>query len=254
MRASVRLRTARAVAAALLVTGCAVAAEAAEAAEAPTARGVVRALNDAAISSDMATRVIALPFREGEAFEKGATLVEFDCERLQGELKAAEAEQRGQLAAWRNSARLSQLGAAGANEVELAAAAHDKAAGVVEGLKARAKGCKIAAPFAGRVLDLNVRRYETPAANQPIIRIVDDSAVEIDMLLPAAAIATLKPGAPFKLTLDDTGRTIEGQVTRVGPALDIVSQTFKASGAPKGDLAGVLPGMSGTIILEKQTM
>jgi multidrug resistance efflux pump len=248
---STRSRTACVVAAALFLAG---GAGAAKAAETQAARGVLRALNEAAISSDMATRVVALPYREGEAFAKGATLVEFDCERMHGELKAAEAEQRGQLAAWRNSARLSQLGAAGANEVELAAAGHDKAAGVVEGLKARVKGCAIVAPFAGRVLDLNVRRYETPAVNQPIIRIVDDSAVEIDMLLPASAIASLKTGDRFRLVLDDTGRVIDGEVTRVGPALDIVSQTFKASGAPKGDLVGVLPGMSGTIILEKQTM
>ncbi|MGL4637891.1 MAG: efflux RND transporter periplasmic adaptor subunit [Beijerinckiaceae bacterium] len=227
----------------------------AAAANEPSAlRGVVRAVHEAAISSDMATRVTALPFREGEAFKKDDVLVEFDCERLRADLKAADAERRGHHAAWENSARLFQLRAAGAHEVSMAAATHDKSAAMLEGLQARVKQCRILAPFDGRILDLTVRRHETPSPNQPLIRILDDKSLEIDMLLPASAINSIKPGTPFTLTLDDTGQRLSGEITRVSPALDIVSQTFKASGVPKSDLKSVLPGMSGSITLGKGAM
>ncbi|MFM9975886.1 MAG: efflux RND transporter periplasmic adaptor subunit [Beijerinckiaceae bacterium] len=226
------------------------AAGTASASEPSPLRGVVKAINEAAITSDIAARVTALPFREGEAFKKGDLLVEFDCERLKAELKAADAERRGHFVAWENSARLYQLRAAGGHEVSIAAATHDKSAAVVEGLQARVKQCHIIAPFDGRVLDLNIRRHETPAASQPLLRILDDTSIDIDMLLPASSLKDIKPGVIFSLTLDDTGRTISGEITRVGAALDIVSQTFKASGVPKGDLKGVLPGMSGSVILK----
>jgi membrane fusion protein, multidrug efflux system len=217
-------------------------------------RGVVRAVNEAAISSDMATRVINLPFREGDAFKKADVLVEFDCDRLRADLKAADAERRGHHAAWENSARLFQMRAAGGHEVAMAAATHDKSAAIVEGLQARVKQCQIVAPFDGRILDLAVRRHETPAPNQPLIRILDDRSLEIDMLLPSSSIKDIKIGTPFLLKLDDTGVMITGEIVRVGAALDIVSQTFKASGLPKSTLVGILPGMSGTISLGKGAM
>jgi membrane fusion protein, multidrug efflux system len=217
-------------------------------------RGVVKAVNEAAISSDVGTRIVELPFREGQAFKKNDVLIAFDCDRLQADMKAAEAERRGHHAAWENAARLYQMRAAGAHEVSMAAATHDKSAAIVEGLQVRVKQCRIIAPFDGRILDLNVRKHETPSPSQPLIRILDDQSLEIDMLLPAASIATLKSGAQFDLTLDETGRVISGEITRVGAALDIVSQTFKASGIPKGDWSGILPGMSGTIIIKSGAM
>lgn len=212
-------------------------------------RGVIRALNEAAISSDIGTRVITLPFREGDAFRRDDVLIEFDCEKLRADVKAIEAERRGLHAAWENSARLYQMRAAGAHEVTMAAAAHDKAAASAEGLQSRVKQCQVIAPFDGRVVDLSVRRHETPPVNQPIIRILDESALEIDLLLPASALGKVRPGAAFVLKLDDTRTMVRGEITRVGPSLDIVSQTFKASGRPVGKLDGVLPGMSGTVTL-----
>jgi membrane fusion protein, multidrug efflux system len=217
-------------------------------------RGVVRAINEAAISSDIGTRIIELNFREGQSFKKNDLLIAFDCERLQADAKAAEAERRGQHAAWENSARLYQLRAAGAHEVTMAAATHDKSAAIVEGLQVRIKHCRIMAPFDGRVLDLNIRKHETPSPNQPLIRILDDQSLEIDMLLPASSINAVKQGARFELTLDETNKVIIGEITRVGAALDIVSQTFKASGIPKSDWSGVLPGMSGTITIKAGAM
>jgi membrane fusion protein, multidrug efflux system len=217
-------------------------------------RGVVKAIHDANISSDIGTRIIDLPFREGQAFKKNDLLIAFDCERLQADIKAAEAERRGHHTAWENSARLYQLRAAGAHEVSLAAATHDKSQAIVEGLQVRLKHCRVLAPFDGRVLDLNIRKHETPSANQPLIRILDDQTLEIDMLLPASSLKTVKPGAKFELTLDETNRVIAGEITRVGAALDIVSQTFKAAGVIKDDLNGVLPGMSGTITIKSDAM
>jgi membrane fusion protein, multidrug efflux system len=215
--------------------------------DAPAIRGVVRAVNEAAISSEIVSRIVALPHREGEAFKKGDVLVEFDCDRLKSEMKAADAELRGSRAAWENAARLYQMRAAGGHEVAMAAATHDKSLALLEGLQVRVAHCTIVAPFDGRVLDLNTRRYETPQAGQPLIRIIDDSQLEVDMLLPASALASAKQNAEFFLQIDDLGVSVKGKLARVGGALDIVSQTFKASGVINNRPQGIIPGMSGVV-------
>ena len=46
-----------------------------------TSRGVVRARAEAVIATDLNARIVALPFRKGDRFKKGDTLVEFDCRR-----------------------------------------------------------------------------------------------------------------------------------------------------------------------------
>ena len=233
------------------MAACLSSAASAQSPDASALRGVIRAVNEAAISSDIATRIVRLPFREGDSFKHNDVLVEFDCDRLKAELKAADADRRGQLASWENSARLYQMRAAGAHDVSLAAAAHDKAAAIVEGLESRVRQCQIFAPFDGRVVDLHIRRHETPSPNQPLIRIIDERTLEVDLLLPASVLASVRPGIPFRLKLDDTGVEVNGEIMRVGGALDIVSQTFKASGRLNEIPPQAIPGVSGSVSFTK---
>jgi membrane fusion protein, multidrug efflux system len=57
-------------------------------------RGMVRALHQSSIASDLPVRVRRLLVREAQSFKKGDVLIEFDCERLEAELAAADATMR----------------------------------------------------------------------------------------------------------------------------------------------------------------
>ena len=46
------------------------------------------------------------------------------------------------------------------------------------------------------------RPLNTPHAGQPIIEVVDDRALEVEMTVPAALLGWLKPGTPFQLRVD----------------------------------------------------
>src|SRR4051794_10501313 len=56
--------------------------------------GVIRASQQATITTDLAARVNSIGFREGQRFSKGETLIAFDCRRQIAELAAATAQQR----------------------------------------------------------------------------------------------------------------------------------------------------------------
>jgi membrane fusion protein, multidrug efflux system len=116
-------------------------------------------------------------------------------------------------------------------------------------LSLRIKQCRIEAPFAGRVVERMADLHELPQANQPLLRIVSAGEMEVVLIAPAVWLKWLKPGTAFEHALDDTGAVFQGEVTRVGAAIDAVSQTIEVFGRVKdvrGQSGGfILPGMGG---------
>ncbi|GEO99621.1 efflux RND transporter periplasmic adaptor subunit [Methylobacterium haplocladii] len=211
----------------------------------PPVRGVVRAVRDASIATDLNARIVKLPFREGESFKAGETLVAFDCDRTEAEFRAAEAEDTVNRIALDNAQQLDRRHAIGKIEVQAAKAKWDKAHAAADALRFRVRDCRIVAPFSGRVAELRAREHEMPAAGQPLLRIVDAASVEIDLIVPSAWLVWLKVATPLQVKVDETGRTYAAKVIRTAAAVDPVSQTIKiTAGFAPGDTSAVLPGMS----------
>lgn len=208
-------------------------------------RGIVRARDEALISTDLNVRIETLGFREGESFAKGDVLATFDCSDLRAQVKSAEALLRAEQITSANNARLAKSKAVGNFEVELSQAKADQAAAEVETFRSKISRCTITAPFDGRVSLMRAHAHEIPEPNQPMMQIVGHSELEIEALLPSRWLRWLKPGAPFSVSIDETGKTLPAEVTRIGAVVDPVSQTVKVTGRFTGDSAGILPGMSG---------
>jgi membrane fusion protein, multidrug efflux system len=220
-------------------------------AAAPSARGLVRAVQEATLASEFSARIMQLTVRDGDSFRRGDLLVDFDCERPRAEWKTAEAERIGMAAAHDNSRRLAEYRAAGAHDVQMARAALDKATAALDVIAVRLKQCRIFAPFDGRVADLPVREYEMPQAGQPLMRIVSDVNLEVDMIVPAGWLRWLKPGENFRFSPEDVGQQVEGEVVRVSGAIDAVSQTIRAVGKLKAQPGTILPGQGGLVHFQR---
>ena len=194
----------------------------------------------------MVARVRKIPFRDGQSFKKGEAIVEFECDKYVADLKASQAEFRGHKVTHDSQSKLLRHHAAGAMDVELAKAQKDKASAAVEGMQAKVDQCRILAPFNGRVADVLIHEHDTPAPNAPLIKIVDDTALEIDFIVPSKWLAWLKVEESFTFQVDETGTVAKGRIVRVGAAVDPVSQTIKVTGVMPGGTGKILPGMSGT--------
>ncbi|MDR7035666.1 RND family efflux transporter MFP subunit [Methylobacterium sp. BE186] len=208
-------------------------------------RGVVRALRDASVATDLNSRVVQLPFREGDAFKAGDTLVAFDCDKATAELRSAQAEDQVNRIAFDNAQQLDRRQAIGRMEVQAAKAKWEKARAAAEALQVRVRDCRILAPFGGRVADLRIHEHEMSTPGQALMRIVDAAALEIDLIVPSAWLVWLRAGTPLSVRVDETGLSYAARVARTAAAVDPVSQTIKITAhfAP-GDIAAVLPGMS----------
>lgn len=230
--------------ASILFAGVSVALPAASQDDA-SGRGIVRAVDEAWISTDLGFRIATLPFREGQSFKAGDVLATFDCGDLDAELKSAEAQFRAEKIIHDNNARLARLNAAGKFEVQLSQAKADQAAAMVDAHRSKLARCVVKAPFDGRIALMRAHAHEIPDRTQPLMQIVGLSELEIEMLLPSQWLRWLKPGVTFAFGIEETGKTLPAEVSRIAAVVDPVSQTVKVTGRLTGDTAGVLPGMSG---------
>jgi len=213
------------------------------------ARGLVRSLGEATISSEISARILSMPFREGEVFKSGDILVSFDCEAMNANLAGAKAELRAADVALEIAREMARMKAAGQRDVETAEARRDRAAADMDATAVRVKGCIVRAPFSGAVVDRNANPHEVIAPSTPLLRIVDRERLEIELLVSSSALPSLQPGTPFVFRVDETGETYPARIVRLGAAVEPASQTVKVFGTFDGLYGGVLQGMSGTAAL-----
>ena len=210
------------------------------------ARGVVIPNAEVTLGAGIAARIKLMPFKAGEEFRKGEALVVFDCARQKADLRGAKANLAKASSHHTSKKRLKARGAAGSQEVRDAASDMEVAKATVDGLQEVINLCKIDAPFNGRVVERHAQTHEIPAANAPILTVVDDSTLEVDLIVPSTWLRWVNQGTRFEFDVDELGRSYTAQVDRLGAKVDAVSQTIKITGTFVDRPGNVLTGMSGT--------
>ena len=214
-------------------------------------RGLVKPQMRAVISSQIQGRIDELPFEDGDRFAKGDVLVRFDCSLYQANLNSAAAEYQARQRRHTNNAELAQLDAIASIDVRVSEAEMRKAAADVKAARVTVSRCEILAPFNGRVATREANLHENVAADQPLMTILDDSELEIELIVPSRWLRWVKPSVAFEFDVDETGQTHAAVVDRLGASVDPVSQTIRLTGVLPPGVAGVLAGMSGTARFEQ---
>ncbi len=221
-------------------------ASSAEAGAQREVRGVLRARDQAILSSELPGRVVAMPYTDGQDFKKGEVLVRFDCSAYQAQLNAAQAAGRAAREELAHKKQLAALNSVGRFDVALAEAKQAQAVAEAQVYQVQANRCTITAPFNGRVVQRRTQPHESVAAGTALLEIVDNRTLEIHLLIPSSWLERLKPGTPFEFTPDETGKPLQAQVKRLGARIDEGSQTLLLIGTLPDDANGLLAGMSGS--------
>jgi len=213
-------------------------------------RGLIRPVTRAVLSSEIQARIIRMPYKNGDRFNKDDILVSFDCSLYRAELAAAKAENEAKSKNYQNRKELLSLNAISDIEVEIAKAEAKKAEADVEIAGVRVNRCTIKAPYDGRVIEVLVNEHESVSANRELLSILDDRNLEIELILPSRWLGWLKTAASFDFLVDETGKRYPAKVSRIGAAVDPVSQTVLAAGVFESPSDDILSGMSGTAFFE----
>ena len=218
-----------------------------------TARGVVMANAEVTFRSDLAAPVNGLPVKAGSAFQNGDMLISFDCGKQNADTRGAQEFENKQSLIFENRKKLKLRNAASAFEVANARADYLIAKAQTDSLKQVSRFCTIDAPFDGKVLELHAAKFETPGVNTPLITVVDDSKLELDLIVPSKWLRWLTVGSKFDFEVEETGKTYFASILRLGAKIDAVSQTIKITGSFNARPARVLPGMSGVARFDPPT-
>ncbi|WP_106420364.1 efflux RND transporter periplasmic adaptor subunit [Salinicola tamaricis] len=209
-------------------------------------RGVLRAHNHAVISSELAGRIVEMPYSDGQSFAKGDLLVRFDCSAYQAQLNAAQAAARATREELNHNKQLAALNSVGRFEVALAEARQAQAQAESQVYQVQVKRCRVTAPFAGNVVLRRAQPHESVASGTPLLEVVDNTTLEIYLLVPSSWLSRLQPGQTFDFIPDETGKTLKATVKRLGARIDEGSQTLLLIGSLPEATKGLLAGMSGT--------
>lgn len=216
-------------------------------------RGLIKPVEKAVISSEITGKIKKIPFKSGEAFKKGDLLVSFDCSLYRADLASADAAYKSKQKVYENNKQLLALNAISDIEVDISKSEVDMARSDRTIRTIKVNQCKIKAPYSGRVIEVAVNEHETVPVDKEILSILNDGDLEIELIVPSNWLNWLTVGEPFSFQIDETGKTLNAKVSKIGAVVDPVSQTIKLTGKfDDNPLNGVLSGMSGTAFFEQK--
>lgn len=216
------------------------------------ARAQLVSIHQATLSSEMAGRIDNIAKRVGERFHKGDVLVSFDCALPNAQLTHAQAALTEAARTYEINRRAVAQKTTAQLELDIPAAEVLKAKADLAAAEAQVAKCSIPAPFDGVTIARKMQAFEYTTPGRPIIEVLDDRALEVELTAPSRSLAWLKPGTPFQLKLDENGKTYPGKVVRLGGRVDPASQSVKAIGELTGEAPDLMPGMSGRAVLTSQ--
>lgn len=203
------------------------------------------------LSAEISAAINQLKFREGERFKKGDLLIAFDCSMQQAQLQKAQATAEGAHKTFEVNSRLSELQSVSTLEVDVAKAKLGEAnADIALGYAALQK-CRIFAPFPGRVVSLSGHEHQYMKLGDPIMEIIDDSELELKLIVPSAWMHWLKAGQTFQVHIDELAKDYPAEIKNIGASIDPISQTVPVFAYIKGKHNELLTGMSGKAVFSQ---
>jgi membrane fusion protein, multidrug efflux system len=204
----------------------------------------------AQISATMSGQLIQFPLRDGDRFHTGDVLAQFQCGQQKATLAHARAEYIKRKGLLEVQNRMKALGQWSMSDLHSAGADAQAAEADLEMGTAVVAQCTITAPFNGRVSNLLVHNYQYLSPGTPMLDILDDSSLELSMIVSSMELRHLQPGTPFRVWIHETDHTYDAKVTRLSGRVDPVSKTIKVYGQLVQPAPDLLPGMTGDAILK----
>jgi RND family efflux transporter MFP subunit len=210
-------------------------------------RGTVAAApnEDVKISALVAGRIVAMHAAEGDTVRKGQVLAEIDRRPLKDQRRQAAAALDQARASLENAKlnldrtdRLFTQGIAAGKEVEdarsqfaTAQAGVEQASAGIDIANRNLERANITSPIGGQVVKrlVAVGEQVDGTAAQPVVEVANLDLVELAANVPAEYLAAVRVGLPVTIVSETfPGRTFDGQVIAIAPAVDPTSNSALA--------------------------
>lgn len=208
------------------------------------ALGTLAADESVVIAPEIAGRVIALGFKEGERVKAGQELVKLDTAILDAELKQAQADLG--LARDTNDRLKSLVSRGSGTQVALDESTAKLASteARVQLAKAKLAQSTIVAPFNGVVGLRAVSVGDYVSVGKQLITLTNIDPIKVDFRVPEIYLSRLKTGQPVQTRVDAVAdRTFTGRIFAIDPVVDVNGRAIRLrANIPNADLT-LKPGL-----------
>jgi len=230
--------------------------------EARRLSGQARAAREVNLSFRVAGTLAGLPVSVGDTVVEGQPLAMLDPNDFEVRVRNAEAqlnEGRAGLALAEEEfdryTRAAEQGAASELEVIQRRTSRDAAIATVAALEAtlqtatdQVSYATLSAPFGGRIVATFVDNFEDLQAKQAVLRLLDDSSIEMVVNVPESLIGRASPGGRVFVEFDVLpGTVLDAMIKEIGTEASEVTRTYPVTLSMSQPATGerVLPGMAG---------
>jgi membrane fusion protein, multidrug efflux system len=209
-----------------------------------TAVGSLRSDESVTLRPEVAGRISAINFVEGQRVAKGATLVRLDAAVNQAELQQARANHTLGKSKFDRAVDLAKSNFISGQARDEAENNYKVAEAALALVEARLAKMEIKAPFSGMIglRSVSVGDYVKEGADLVNLESID--ALKVDLRVPEVYLRQVRAGQPVEITLDAyPNKTWEGSVLAVNPLVDAAGRSVVIRAQVKNQDASLRPGM-----------
>ncbi len=216
-----------------------------------TAVGTLLANESVMIRPEVAGRVVAIHFNEGQSVAAGARLVSLDAAEVQAQLAASTADERLNAQRAERAAELYKKNFISQQALDDAREAYKKATARRQEDGARLAKTEIRAPFAGMVGLRQVSAGAYLKAGEDIVRLDKIDVVKLDFRVPEVYLGQIRKDQPVGVRVDAfPNETFTGRVYAVETTVDEKTRTMLLRARVSNPGGKLRPGMFARVTLE----
>jgi len=202
-----------------------------------TSVGTLEAVQGVMVTAELKGKVENIAFEPGAKVLAGDLLVQQDISSETAQLRASEAAVKLAKITLERTRKLLTEKTVSQSEYDNADAQYKQAAAQADNIRATIAKKTIRAPFAGRLGIRLINLGQTLNEGDAIVSLQSFDPIFVNFSLPQQQLAKIRPGLTVRMTTDALpGRTIEGKITAINPAVDAATRNIEiqATAEPRG--------------------
>lgn len=218
-----------------------------------TAVGSLRSDESVTLRPEVAGRIVAIKFEEGQRVTKGQTLIQLDASVNQAEVQQARTNLDLAKSKYDRAVDLSSKNFISGQARDEAKSAFELAQASLALVEARFAKTEIKAPFSG-IIGLRVISIgDYVKEGNDIVNLEAIDPIKVDFRVPENFLRDVKVGQTMQIALDAMpGKTYDGKVIAVNPLLDAAGRSMVVRAQVRNQDVSLRPGMFARISLVTQ--
>ena len=209
-----------------------------------TSVGTLEAVQGVMVTAELKGKVENIAFEPGAKVQAGDLLVQQDISSETAQLRASEAAVKLAKITLERTRKLLTEKTVSQSEYDNADAQYKQAAAQADNIRAAIAKKTIRAPFAGRLGIRLINLGQTLNEGDAIVSLQSFDPIFVNFSLPQQQLAKVRPGLTVRMTTDALpGRTIEGKITAINPAVDTATRNIKIQATAANPGEQLRPGM-----------